>query len=115
MHRRDQRALHAAAGFVLGPAAPPSAAADHLTGWTMRAGCLLALRQLVRAAAGGSCPAAAAAVLQLARELRGRAEQAGRTRHFANSASHRLQLRAYQGLLVLHTGLPQVTRAPGRT
>ncbi|XP_037080989.1 probable methyltransferase TARBP1 [Pollicipes pollicipes] len=35
-----------------------------------------------------------------------RAVRAGGGRHFANSASHRLQQRCYQALLVLHTALP---------
>ena len=101
VHRRDRRALQDTVGFVSGPAAPPSA--DHLLERAVRAAGVRALRQLARS--GHS-----EALVELAAELRRQADRAGEGRHFGNSASHRLQQRAYQALLVLHISLPQVSR-----
>ncbi|KAF0302385.1 putative methyltransferase TARBP1 [Amphibalanus amphitrite] len=96
VHRRDRRALQDTVGFVSGPAAPSTA--DHLLDKAIRAAGVAALGLLMKRGP-------AAAVAELAEELRGRADRAGEGRHFGNSASHRVQQRAYQALLVLHTAL----------
>ncbi|XP_043227173.1 probable methyltransferase TARBP1 [Amphibalanus amphitrite] len=96
VHRRDRRALQDTVGFVSGPAAPSTA--DHLLDKAVRAAGVAALGLLLKRGR-------AAAVAELAEELRCRADRAGEGRHFGNSASHRVQQRAYQALLVLHTAL----------